>query len=126
MDGLQELDDYCQANNLWLSYCSYKGQYKCYVNPGTTMTVAPWYKSREEAVKACWAAMGVKPKHEWVDVKEKTDRKSSLDYSNAKTIQVPLTMEEFDKIATRASEYIVKRRGRPKGSKNKPKAVASE
>lgn len=111
MEELIRLIEYCKDKKLWVSfnYSPFGETYQVYVNPGRTMSAAKRHKSLDDAVRACWVALGVN---------------RGLDYSKAKTIQVPLKIEEFDKIATSAAEYIVKRRGRPKGSKNKPKVEA--
>ena len=104
MNALNELIDYCREHKHWVTfnYSPFDGTYQIYVNPGRTMSAAKRHKSLADAVRSVWIALGVKhnpmPK-ELVTLEEMRD-----------------TMMEVIQVQ--------KRRGRPKGSKNRPKAVA--
>ena len=78
------------------------------------MSSAKRHKNMADAVRGVWNALGTKPKTEWVDVTEKTDRKAKIVYPPDPIILDP------------ENSVIAKRRGRPPGSKNKPKAVTND
>ena len=150
MKELEELDAFCQERGMWLTYCSYKGRYKCYVNPGTTMTVAPWYKDRDEAIRAAKEAAGMKERTTLENIQEASRLFNEVvedlnlfveTYGNrpnvGDAIPAPEGMpfidnaEKYDAVKaeydrTGIIQNPIKKRGRPKGSKNKPKAVANE
>lgn len=104
MNELNELLQWCIDNKAWLTfnYSPFDGGYKVFVNPGRTMTSAKWYKDLDEAVKACWKALGVNPD------------------------PMPKALVSLEEMRDAFLEVMqpIKRRGRPKGSKNRPKAVA--
>jgi hypothetical protein len=137
MKDFEELRQWCEDHDAWLTFNFYKGKYKCFVNPGTKMTVAPWYESKEEAIAACWAAIGGKPDpmpNELISLQEQHDtlvdvliERGKLDYSNASNIQAPYSADHVNELTEKALGLIdamPKKRGRPKGSKNKPKESA--
>lgn len=115
---------------MWLTYCSYNGQYKCYVNPGTAMKEAKWYKDRDEAIRAAKEAAGyedVMPK-ELISLQSMRDTilemKKSVETQEKLKDQIEYTHTINilpSPIGVVAECTPVKKRGRPKGSKNKPK-----
>ena len=114
MREFSELVEYCVANGHYLAfnYSPFDGTYQVYVNPGRAMTSAKRHKTLQDAVRMCWVALGVNPKYEWVDANEKTDRKNDVAELNANRIMGVTT-----------AVIAPKKRGRPKGSKNRPKEV---
>jgi hypothetical protein len=135
MKDLEELRQWCEDHDAWLTFNFYKGKYKCFVNPGTKMTVAPWYATQEEAIAACWAAIGGKPKYECKNASDVKYRGYKAgDFVMLDTITGGyIKASDPEKItgvaitdttvAVGLVDIPVKRRGRPKGSKNKPKEV---
>ena len=108
MREFSELVEYCVANGHYLAfnYSPFDGTYQVYVNPGRAMTSAKRHKTLQDAVRMCWTALGV----------------TRLPYSAAKEDELAEKA-----IPVLAHEYFTeppKKRGRPKGSKNKPKEIA--
>ena len=124
MNEFSELVEYCVANGHYLAfnYSPFDGTYQVYVNPGRAMTSAKRHKSLQDAVRMCWAALGGKPLMQTFD-------EEGLDRTNQKNIRIPLVKSTVDALMDQALGAACgvspapKKRGRPKGSKNRPKEV---
>lgn len=134
MDSFNQLLQYCIEHKHWvtLNYSPYDQTYQIYVNPGRTMSAAKRHKTIGDAVRSCWMAMGVNPPTQWVNVSEKTDRKFKAgdfveinSHGNFQKTSDPAkisgTAISDTSVAVGLVNIPVKRRGRPPGSKNKPK-----
>lgn len=133
MKELEELEAFCQERGLWLTYCTYQGKWKCYVNPGTIMHEAKWYADRDEAIRAAKEAAWYNKSTEFTEEKLVDFMKAAdeivNDFPDGHVISVSVsTKEAMEHLGYNpAGELIhVKKRGRPKGSKNKPKVTADE
>jgi len=130
MHELNELLQWCISNKAWLTvnYSPFSDGYKVFVNPGRTMTSAKWFKTMDEAVKACWVAIGGKPKDEAICAGDFVEEVGPGYYKKTNDPEniygVALSNKEI--AAGLVNIPVIKRRGRPKGSKNKPKVVANE
>lgn len=116
MNELSELLEYCEEHKNWLSfnYSPFDKSYQIYVNPGRTMSSAKRHKTLADAVRSCWLALGGKPNPKW---------------ESCTNIKIPYNKESHDKLIDKMIDAACgveqpKRRGRPKGSKNKPKVEA--
>lgn len=130
MNELQELLKYCEEHGHWLTfnYSPYDKSYQCYVNPGRSMTSAKRCKNMTDAVQGVWRALGIMRVPINVDhVNEISDTVKKLaKESNPENI-VGTIGNNLIAITDEGDVAVFqKRRGRPPGSKNKPKAVAND
>ena len=125
MEQLNELLQWCIDHKAWLTFNYFDGQYKVFVNPGTAMVVAKWYKTVDEAVKACWAALGINTMPKNIQKFHEKAEEIFKDSPTGVVVSAIVPLGEMEKMFEQVS-ISGKRRGRPKGSKNKPKVVANE
>lgn len=127
MHELNELLQWCVSNKAWLTvnYSPFSDGYKVFVNPGRSMTSAKWFKTLDEAVKACWAALGINTMPKNIQKFHEKAEEIFKDSPTGVVVSAIVPLGEMEKMFEQVS-ISGKRRGRPKGSKNKPKVVANE
>ena len=126
LNEFNDIAEWCKAHNdSWLTiyYVGSEKAWKVYVNPGRSMQIAKSYKSFADAVAACKIAVRWEPPTTLLqNIQTANNNMERIAEINRENTTV-LIQDELDKFI---ESTLPKKRGRPKGSRNKPKVSVDE